>query len=46
MDEPLFDNDLNQLPNDEERVIQFEQNASNLDEYPKEIGVSVHFHMY
>ncbi|KAG5541282.1 hypothetical protein RHGRI_021205 [Rhododendron griersonianum] len=37
MDEPLFDIDLNQLPNDGERVIEFEQNASELNEYPKEI---------
>ncbi|XP_058187675.1 uncharacterized protein LOC131304450 [Rhododendron vialii] len=37
MDEPLFYIDLNQLPNDGGRVIKFEQNASELNEYPKEI---------
>ncbi|KAH7857854.1 hypothetical protein Vadar_017146 [Vaccinium darrowii] len=46
MGEPLPDIDLNQLPNDEERVIEFEQNASKLEEYPKEIGGSIHFHEY
>ncbi|KAH7843950.1 hypothetical protein Vadar_022780 [Vaccinium darrowii] len=39
MDEPLFDIDLNQLPNDQQRVIE-------LDEYPKEIRGSMHFHEY
>ncbi|KAG5558295.1 hypothetical protein RHGRI_008276 [Rhododendron griersonianum] len=39
MDEPLLGIDLNQLPIDEEWVIE-------LDEYPKEIGGQVHFHEY
>ncbi|KAF7124416.1 hypothetical protein RHSIM_Rhsim12G0119700 [Rhododendron simsii] len=41
MDEPLLGIDLNQLPIDEEWVIE-------VDEYPKEIGgqVPVHFHEY
>ncbi|KAH7857174.1 hypothetical protein Vadar_009871 [Vaccinium darrowii] len=39
MNEPLFNIDLNQLPNDQEGVIE-------LDEYPKEIGGSMHCHEY
>ncbi|KAH7845832.1 hypothetical protein Vadar_006568 [Vaccinium darrowii] len=39
MNEPLFNIDLNQLPNDQEGVIE-------LDEYPKEIGGSIHCHEY
>ncbi|KAG5516678.1 hypothetical protein RHGRI_037427 [Rhododendron griersonianum] len=41
MDEHVFDFDLNELPNDEEEIIQIEgNNTLELTEYPSEIGGS------
>ncbi|XP_058218932.1 uncharacterized protein LOC131329669 isoform X3 [Rhododendron vialii] len=41
MDEPMIDTELNELRNDEERVVQLEGNLLELNEYPTD---SVHIH--